>query len=75
MQTELLKLEFQLVFWANRSNILLALNHFLLILVIEFVVDDLPGFLPIGQGNFKSYLNCPARQYTCLRPVTTTCLP
>jgi len=54
MQTELLKLEFQLVFWANRSNILLTLNHFLLILVIEFVVDDLPGFLTIGQENFKS---------------------
>lgn len=43
------KCEFQLVLWVKSSHILLAWDHFFLIFVNDFVVDDLPGPLPIWQ--------------------------
>ena len=53
------KVESQHVVWASGSikQILLALrDHFLVIIVNDFLADDLPGSLPIGLMSFKSYL-------------------
>ena len=37
------KLEFQFVFWVSNSYILFAQNHFLLVLVYDFIRVVLPG--------------------------------
>ena len=54
----------ELVLWASSSHILLILDHFLLVVVNDFIlVDDLPVPLPIGLVSFKGYL--PSWKSTC----------
>ena len=60
------KIEFQLVLWASSSHIFLSQDHFLLILVTDFVKG-----MTCGQGWFKSYLFWTTRQdcFQALYPI------
>ena len=62
------KLEFQLVLWVGSSHILLAWNHFLLVLVNDLVRGWLAWTLAIGQVSFRSHCKIPKISPSMYKP-------